>query len=53
MQQTELDLGLSTMRMRKREFLAQMEQMVPRAELVDLVSPYAPRIRRAIPRSTC
>ena len=42
MQQTELDLGLSTKRTRKREFLAQMEQVVPWAELVDLVLPYAP-----------
>jgi IS5 family transposase len=36
MQQTELDLGLSTKRTRKREFLAQMEQVVPWAELVEV-----------------
>jgi IS5 family transposase len=42
MQQTELGLGLSTKRTRKREFLAQMEQVVPWAELVDLALPYAP-----------
>ena len=43
MQQTDLGLGLSTKRTRKREFLAQMEQVVPWADLVDLVSPYAPQ----------
>ena len=42
MQQTEPGLGLSTKRTCKREFLAQMEQVVPWAGLVDLVSPCAP-----------
>jgi IS5 family transposase len=42
MQQTDLGLDLSTKRTRKREFLTQMEQVVPWSELVDLVLPYAP-----------
>ncbi len=42
-QQTDLGLSLSTKRTRKREFLAQMEQVVPCTDLVDLVSPYARR----------
>jgi IS5 family transposase len=42
MQQTDLGLDLSTKRTRKREFLTQMEQVVPWSGLVDLVLPYAP-----------
>jgi IS5 family transposase len=49
MQQTDLGLGLSTKRTRKREFLAQMEQVVPWADLVDLVSPYAPQRKTGRP----
>jgi IS5 family transposase len=42
MKQTDLGLNLTTKRTRKREFLAQMERVVPWAALVELVSPYAP-----------
>ena len=41
MQQTDLGLNLSTKRTRKREFLAQMERVVPWADLVALIAPYA------------
>ena len=43
MQQTELGLNLSTKRTRKREFLAQMERVVPWTELEALIAPYAPQ----------
>ena len=39
MQQTDLGLNLSTKRTRKREFLAQMDRVVPWGDLVALVSP--------------
>lgn len=49
MLQAALGLNLSTKRTRKREFLEQMEGMVPWAALVVLITPYAPegRHRRA------
>ncbi len=40
--QTELGLNLTTKRTRKREFLAQMERVVPWATLLQLVAPHAP-----------
>ncbi len=49
MKQTSLGLGNSTKRMRKREFLAQMERVVPWAALVELVAPFAPEGRRGRP----
>jgi IS5 family transposase len=49
MQQTDLDLSLSTKRARKREFLAQMEQVVPWTDLVDLVAPYATQCKTGRP----
>lgn len=49
MQQAELGLNLSTKRTRKREFLAQMEQVVPWAALVALITPYAPEGKRGRP----
>ena len=42
MKQADLGLNLSTKRTRKREFLAQMERVVPWADLVALVAPNAP-----------
>ena len=42
MKQTDLGLNLTTKRTRKREFLAQMERVVPWTALVELVMPYAP-----------
>ena len=47
--QTSMGLGNSTKRTRKREFLTQMERVVPWAALVELVSPFAPEGRRGRP----
>lgn len=41
MKQTDLGLNLTPKRTRKREFLAQMERVVPWAALVELVAPSA------------
>ncbi|HMN20920.1 MAG TPA: IS5 family transposase [Ottowia sp.] len=49
MKQVDLGLNLTTKRTRKREFLAQMERVVPWAALVALVEPYAPEGRRGRP----
>jgi IS5 family transposase len=40
MQQTDLGLNLSTKRTRKREFLSQMDRVMPWGDLVEVVSPY-------------
>ena len=42
MNQADLGLNLSTKRTRKREFLEEMQTVVPWAELVGLITPYAP-----------
>jgi transposase, IS5 family len=42
MKQADLSQNLTTKRTRKREFLAQMERVVPWMALVELVAPYAP-----------
>ena len=49
MKQADLGLSLTTKRTRKREFLAQMERVVPWAALVDLVSPHAPDGKKGRP----
>jgi len=49
MQQTDLVLNLSTKRTRKREFLAQMERVVPWGDLVALIAPYAPEGKKGRP----
>ena len=49
MQQAELGLNLSTKRTRKREFLAQMECVVPWAQLEALIAPHAPEGRLGRP----
>lgn len=49
MKQIDLGLNLTTKRTRKREFLAQMERVVPWAALVELVSPYAPEGKKGRP----
>ncbi len=49
MKQAELGLNLTTKRTRKREFLAEMERVVPWAALVELIAPYAPEGRRGRP----
>ena len=42
MKQADLGLNLTTKRTRKREFLAQMERVVPWVGLVEMVAPHAP-----------
>jgi len=49
MEQTDLGLNLTTKRTRKREFLSQMERVVPWGALVELVSPYAPEGKKGRP----
>jgi len=49
MKQTDLGLNLATKRTRKREFLDEMNLVVPWAELVALVTPFAPEGRRGRP----
>ena len=49
MKQTDLGLNLTTKRTRKREFLAQMEHVVPWAALVELVAPHAPEGKKGRP----
>ena len=49
MQQFDLGLNLSTKKTRKREFLEQMQRVVPWQELVDLIAPYAPEGRKGRP----
>ena len=49
MKQTDLVLNLTTKRTRKREFLDDMNHVVPWASLVALVAPYAPEGRRGRP----
>jgi len=49
MKQASLGLGNSTKRTRKREFLAEMERVVPWAALIELVAPFAPEGRRGRP----
>ena len=49
MKQGDLGLNLTTKRTRKREFLAQMERVVPWAALVQLVAPHAPEGKKGRP----
>ena len=49
MKQADLGLNLTTKRTRKREFLAEMERVVPWAALVALITPYASEGRRGRP----
>ena len=49
MKQAALDLNLSLKRTRKREFLEQMERVVPWAVLVALIAPYYPEGRTGRP----
>lgn len=43
MKQADLGLSLTTKSTRKREFLTEMERVVPWAALVDLITHYAPQ----------
>ena len=49
MKQASLELNLSAKKTRKREFLAQMERVVPWAALVALIAPYYPEGRTGRP----
>ena len=49
MKQADLGLNLSTKRTRKREFLDEMNRVVPWASLVELVTPYAPEGKKGRP----
>jgi len=49
MKQAALDLNLSLKKTRKREFLEQMERVVPWAALVTLIAPYYPQGRTGRP----
>jgi len=49
MKQTSLELNLSARKTRKREFLEQMERVVPWAALVALIAPYYPEGRTGRP----
>jgi IS5 family transposase len=49
MKQADLGLNLSTKRTRKRDFLAEMERVVPWAALVALIEPHAPEGKRGRP----
>ena len=49
MKQADLGLNLTTKRTRKREFLGEMDRVVPWKALVDLIKPYAPDGKRGRP----
>ena len=49
MKQSSLDLSLSVRKTRKREFLAEMDAVVPWAALVELIAPYYPEGRNGRP----
>ena len=49
MKQHSLGLGMTTKRTRRREFLEEMERVVPWTELVALVSPHLPEGKRGRP----
>jgi transposase, IS5 family len=49
MKQHSLGLGMTAKRTRRREFLEEMERVVPWPDLVALVSPYLPEGRRGRP----
>lgn len=49
MKQLGLGLDLSTKKTRKRAFLEEMERVVPRVVLVQIVEPYYPRAKTGRP----
>ena len=49
MKQADLGLNLTTKRTRKREFLDEMNRVVPWTALVELIAPYAPEGRKGRP----
>ena len=50
MKQASLDLSLSVKKTRKREFLEQMNKVVPRQPLINLISPYYSQGKKGRPR---
>lgn len=53
MKQVSLGLANSNKRTRKREFLDSMDRVVPWADLVALIEPYAPEMGRRGQRPFC
>jgi transposase, IS5 family len=49
MKQADLGLNLAAKRTRKREFLDEMNRVLPWADLVELITPFAPEGRRGRP----
>ena len=49
MKQSSLDLNLSNKRTRKREFLLEMDRVVPWAALIELIAPYYPEGKNGRP----
>jgi len=49
MKQGELGLNLSTKRTRKREFLDEMSQVAPWADLIALIEPHCPKKKTGRP----
>ena len=49
MKQSSLGLELTTKKTRKREFLEEMERVVPWAQLVSLIEPHSPRAKTGRP----
>ena len=49
MKQASLDLSLSVKKTRKREFLEQMDKVVPWQALIDLIAPYYPEGKKGRP----
>ena len=49
MQQSDIGLNFSTKKTRKREFIEQMQQVVPLKDLVALITPYPPKGRKGRP----
>jgi IS5 family transposase len=47
--QVSLDLSLSVKKTRKREFLEQMDKVVPWQALIDLIAPYCPEGKKGRP----
>jgi transposase, IS5 family len=49
MKQASLGLGTSTKRKRRREFLDEMDRVVPRSDLVAQIAPFMPEGKRGRP----
>lgn len=49
MKQADLGLNLAPKRTRKRQFLGEMDRVVPWADLVELLAPFAPDGKKGRP----